>query len=444
MINLDNKITFSNRDEYKRKSIAEKIIKLITSDIDTSPMIIDGSWGTGKTEFCYKLINLLNESNPEYKTVYVDAFNEDHTDSPILTVLAAIVTLLPEAERPALIKKALPALRFGLKTALKASAGWVLRQNTDDLAEEFQEAIKETSNAAIDGTVETLLEDHIDSEKNIKTLKIALKEISDKNPIVIFIDELDRCKPSFAISILENIKHVFDVDNVHFVLITNTQQLQASINHIYGQSVDAKRYLDKFIKFAFTLSDHYKRDGYRNTLTSIYHWDTIANKSTSLTEINQLAEYIKHFIEIRKLSLREVETFSRYIEIYQKISPNKLKNNTSPGYVLLTIFGIFLYCFNKEVALGLSLKKIKIDSIIELLGLNNFDYTLDIETYYSKLIIYALISSNNSLFGNFPKPTPEEKSSWDKNIHDNFGRISLHDNNFSEIIINSIEVLQLK
>lgn len=359
MINLDNKITFSNRDEYKRKSIAEKIIKLITSDIDTSPMIIDGSWGTGKTEFCYKLINLLNESNPEYKTVYVDAFNEDHTDSPILTVLAAIVTLLPEAERPALIKKALPALRFGLKTALKASAGWVLRQNTDDLAEEFQEAIKETSNAAIDGTVETLLEDHIDSEKNIKTLKIALKEISDKNPIVIFIDELDRCKPSFAISILENIKHVFDVDNVHFVLITNTQQLQASINHIYGQSVDAKRYLDKFIRFAFTLSDHYKRDGYRNTLTSIYHWDTIANKSTSLTEINQLEEYIKHFIEIRKLSLREVETFSRYIEIYQKISPNKLKNNTSPGYVLLTIFGIFLYCFNKEVALGLSLKKNK-------------------------------------------------------------------------------------
>lgn len=105
MINLDNKITFSNRDEYKRKSIAEKIIKLITSDIDTSPMIIDGSWGTGKTEFCYKLINLLNESNPEYKTVYVDAFNEDHTDSPILTVLAAIVTLLPETERPALLKR---------------------------------------------------------------------------------------------------------------------------------------------------------------------------------------------------------------------------------------------------------------------------------------------------------------------------------------------------
>lgn len=65
------------------------------------------------------------------------------------------------------------------------------------------------------------MEDYIDFEKNIKILKIVLKEIFDENLIVIFIDELDCCKFSFVIFILENIKYVFDIDNVYFVLVIN-------------------------------------------------------------------------------------------------------------------------------------------------------------------------------------------------------------------------------
>lgn len=127
MINLDNKIIFSNRDEYKRKSIVEKIIKFIILDIDIFFMIIDGSWGIGKIEFCYKLINLLNESNFEYKIVYVDVFNEDYIDLLILIVFVVIVIFLFEIERFVLIKKVLFVLRFGLKIVLKVGVGWVLR-----------------------------------------------------------------------------------------------------------------------------------------------------------------------------------------------------------------------------------------------------------------------------------------------------------------------------
>ncbi|MFV8855373.1 KAP family P-loop NTPase fold protein, partial [Serratia fonticola] len=279
MERLTNEITFNDRDEYKRSDIANKVITLITSDIDTSPMIIDGGWGTGKTEFCYKLINLIKEKEIAYQVVYIDAFNEDHTDAPILTLLAAIVALLPKQERSTLISKALPALRFGLKTTLKAGANWVLKQNTEELAEDFQEALKDSSNAAIDGTIEALLDDHIESEKNINALKTALVEISKEKPIVIFIDELDRCKPSFAISILENIKHIFDVDNVQFVLVTNTKQLEASIHHIYGQSVDAKRYLDKFVRFTLSLPTYFKPDNYNNELLSPHHWAITVSKS---------------------------------------------------------------------------------------------------------------------------------------------------------------------
>ncbi|CNF39756.1 Predicted P-loop ATPase [Yersinia enterocolitica] len=449
MINLDNKIKFSNRDEYKRKSIAEKIIKLITSDIDTSPMIIDGSWGTGKTEFCYKLINLLNERNPEYKTVYVDAFNEDHTDSPILTVLAAIVTLLPKKDRSAFVQKALPALRFGLKTTLKAGAAWVLKQDSDKLAEEFQDAMKETSNAAIDSTVEALLEDHINAEKNIAALRLALKEISKDTPIVIFIDELDRCKPNFAISILENIKHVFDVDNVDFVLVTNTQQLQASINHIYGKSVDAKRYLDKFIRFSFILSDYYKSDGYTNEYTSSQHWKHCKSSSKILDKLdNDVSKFIIELIENSKLSLREVETFSRYVELYQTLSDKPIAERNIFGYSIYKILAIYLYCFYKNVAQDLAREIVDPDVVSKALSINKLDYIIRDFKYPShiSLAFYGIIQEYISSSEIFPPPSPEQKKAWDEMLAGYFygGALYGRQQSVISIMAQAIEVMQLK
>src|SRR5690554_1700937 len=86
----------SGRDEFKREQIADKVIKLLVSDVDVSPMVIDGHWGTGKTEFCHKLINKFKESHPSYHLLYVDAFQADHADDPLMTILAEVLSLLPE------------------------------------------------------------------------------------------------------------------------------------------------------------------------------------------------------------------------------------------------------------------------------------------------------------------------------------------------------------
>ena len=78
--------------------------------------------------------------------------------------------------------------------------------------------------ATIDATVEALLKEQIEAEKNLETLKACLKEFAAEKPIILFIDELDRCRPDYAVDMLEVIKHVFDVENVKIVLVTNTKQ----------------------------------------------------------------------------------------------------------------------------------------------------------------------------------------------------------------------------
>lgn len=144
--------TFATHDEFNRKPIAENIIKLLTSPIDLSPLVIDGGWGTGKTEFCQKLIRLMQEQHRDYRPVYIDAFRSDHSGEPLLALLAEIIkacTPPEDSDKKRIekhndrIRKIAKAAGFLMKTVAKAAVGHVLKQNTDDLAEELQQIMND-------------------------------------------------------------------------------------------------------------------------------------------------------------------------------------------------------------------------------------------------------------------------------------------------------------
>lgn len=365
-------VTFASRDEYKRKTIAEKLIQLIDSPIDISPIVIDGNWGTGKTEFSLKLQNLISDEHPQKKVIYIDAFKEDHCEDPLLSVTAAIANALPKKKQDALIKKAIPALKFTGTTALKAGINWVLKQETETLAEDFQKALQDTSNAAVDGAMEALIKGHMESEKNISALKEKIRELAAESQIIIIVDELDRCRPDFSIDMLEKIKHIFDIENVVFILITNLNQLKAAVNHIYGQSVNSQAYLDKFIKYTLALPETVK--DYTNNFvhTSLAHWDGLAKNSLEVTESCMLMKsQIEELLCIRPLSLRETETFFRYFSIFQKISEEKINKQKLYIWNLTALAAIYMYCFGDKSAIQNFPSKASVQSLAKTMRIES-------------------------------------------------------------------------
>lgn len=317
-------------------------------------MVIDGDWGTGKTEFCHKLMNKLRDDHPKYRLLYIDAFQADHADNPLLTLLSGVISLLPEGnEKNALRNKAMPVIRFTAAAVGKAVVSHVLRQNADDLMDGLEENLQDAADQAIDASVKALLKDHEDVQKNIQALQTVITSIATEAPIIIFIDELDRCRPDFAVQMLEVIKHTFNVKGLQFVLVTNTRQLKAAINHRYGHQVDAQRYLDKFLKFSFRLPDFViDHRGYKDDHlpVAVEHFSSLVRKSESLkaTDLNNdrkgVYEFSKELVQKNSLSLREVETFVRHLEIYHQLSKG-LAENTIGGYLLLRIFGVFIFAY---------------------------------------------------------------------------------------------------
>ncbi|CAH6947006.1 ATPase AAA [Vibrio chagasii] len=346
-------VTFDTRDEFNRKPIATKLESLLSSEIDISPLVIDGNWGTGKSEFCLKLVELMKEKD-ESHVIYIDSFKADHMEEPLLMILSEVIKVLPEDSKKNVLKYAMPVLKYGTKAAGKALVGHLLRQDANESVEAFSKEIQTAANGAIDATVNSLMKDHAKAQQNLAALQNALKQIVADKKIVIFIDELDRCKPDFSVRILEVIKHIFNIDGLDFVLVSNFEQLAASINNTYGENIDAQEYLDKFIKFKISLPTVISTAGYEPTWISVLHYLTLTEHSTVLDNtmlwMDDLQSFASAYIRINNLSLREVETLVRHIEVYHHLSGGKgLSTAHTYPLVLLRLFGIIIFTFHKDM-----------------------------------------------------------------------------------------------
>ncbi len=324
------------QDDYKRKPIADNIITLLKGKIEISPMVIDGQWGNGKSEFCHKLINLIEDEHQKLKPVYLNAYQYDYSDDAFMMLLSAITGLIDDDD--SIKGEIIKASSLVLKVTHSVSTQLAHKLIGIDFAKVVDDMVKSDSKLA--GNI-TAFEDFT---KNLGNLKTALKAYTKNKEIVIFIDELDRCNPIFALSLLEKVKHIFDVTGIQFVFITNMQELAATIQNQYG-TLDAKTYLSKFFIFKIGLSDKVLSNHSRPLLASAEHFYNFAkekNINTTFITNNFANDLINFLFRKDKRSLRDAERYLKNFEIFQTLqSRHTINTNTSlldKLFIMLTLY----------------------------------------------------------------------------------------------------------
>lgn len=266
-----------NDDLLNRRPDADLLQKFLLSRIEERAargerksyvLNIDADWGQGKTFFLKRFARQLRQYG--YVVAEVDAWKDDHAEDPLLPVIAAIDTTISPfiADKEDVNNRWKKVVRVGsgiaLSVAKEAGMYWLRKGigagadevkalfGSNGLAESAQAGAK-VIEGAVDKQLGSMIESFNRSNLLIETFKNSFSEfVNDKSmftknlPIFVFVDEIDRCRPSFAIKLLERIKHLFDSDGCVFVTSANIDQLKHSICAVYGAGFDSQRYLYRF------------------------------------------------------------------------------------------------------------------------------------------------------------------------------------------------------
>lgn len=400
-----------------RKELAQALIKSCTRNTQLFPIILHGSWGSGKSVFCHQLKNLIvDEENENLNVIYINAFMFDYTNEPFLMILGNILETIDNTKH----KQKLSSIASKLiKTLVRQSANIALTWIEDkskckikNLYNSLKEACKGEENIAIDEILASFgqMSTQISSFKKVLQLSLG-----DTHTLVI-IDELDRCKPSFALEILERVKHIFDIPKLHFLLSMNMKILEAMLKKQYGYEQNSEEYLQKFYRckielptrverenadvafilflekiqqetdFWNHLSNHELRYPYSRQSGSARHGkDDISETQHAILVILQWC------IEEHRVTLRDIEHFIFNIRLYYTFQ----KLPTEFKYASLELYALFLYTVNKPLFYNLMNTDLELQKYKDILGTIN-KYSGLKKEYIMILFTYTVYATNPS------------------------------------------------
>ena len=282
---VDPKAPWSD-DELDREDAARRLTTIISSVEQPFVIALTAPFGGGKTFFLRRWEQQLKADG--FASLYFNAWETDFAEDPLIAFVAAISeqfrALNVSDKAPSLNGMMQVAGEYALRKAIPRTAELLLKGFVKEAeVKKFIERIDGSEPAARKffgdlGAKEVA--DHLDVRKLMGRFKEHLAEASQSatkggGKLIVLVDELDRCRPDYAISLLEVIKHFFSVEGLVFILAVDEKQLRNTAAAVYGSAIDADAYLRKFVDWTLRIpkpsterfANHlYKRFGFATLL----------------------------------------------------------------------------------------------------------------------------------------------------------------------------------
>ncbi len=345
-------------DLLKREQYAKVLTQIVQNTEGGFTLSINADWGYGKTTFVKMWEKVLQ--NAGYQTIYFNAWESDFVADPmmalvdglrdgfdgknfsaetiqtlsaILDVAIDLIQLLPTPYAK-IIGKGTKAAKKGVCNLLKDKNPLQRQQSYSKLVAEFREQLAHFA-----------------------------KEMCGNKQLIIFVDELDRCRPDYAVQMLERIKHFFSAENIVFVLSIDKSVILESIKSIYGD-IKPEGYLRRFIDLEFDLPEPDIKD-FIDAKFKEHNIDERFDKySNALVSFEkqkwELEKTIKDCFAAHQHSLRDVEKYFNCLDIV--IRSLGVKNMVPE----LVVFILYLHMFDKKFYEKYKLLKFDIDELWDI------------------------------------------------------------------------------
>lgn len=298
-------------DPFKNDKLGreENIFNLekIMRDVDTPlVMTVSASWGSGKSSFVRMWkADLEKEGHP---CIMFNAWEHDFTHQPFLDFMGEIYEYMDQDEPK------FKSLKKKFNTGVQKFAPLI-----EDVATIAGGCFGSALIGKITGKTLTslpkLCANHKSCKEQLKKFKdqdfpefiqLSQPPIDGFKPFYFFVDELDRCEPSYAIALLETINHIFNVKGIVFVLAVDKEKLGSMATTRYGLAFDADGYLERFIDVEYNIPEPHPEKFITYLIEDVY----------KLNENEFFKRHKNFFIEHIVTAARELHLTPRNIETY--------------------------------------------------------------------------------------------------------------------------------
>ena len=252
---------------------------------------IDGHWGTGKSTFLALWAAYLQSK--DVKVVQFNAWKSFGAD-PFNALTNKILhqVKIPDTDQKAPHKHLLDFMRENAHFVAKGIRLFSILQPEAEAESQAIAQGLETATIVAKSKTDKKTEPKIDSPDAFAlALSSAAATWSDR-PVVVMVDELDRCSPEYAVEFLQLLEHVFHAEHVVFVVAINRTELHHSIKSFYGQGFNAEGYLERFFDDILALPTSKRSQFIETSLEPV---------------VTGVTSNVLLFLETSDLSLREID-----------------------------------------------------------------------------------------------------------------------------------------